>query len=764
MHKPTPTHSQGPSEGVDPVVATTHTQRDRLAMVLGRLDALPTLSPVAAKLLTLGSGDDVELDEIVSLIEADPTLTSKILGLCRRAGLGMSEQITTVRHAAVMLGLEAVRSAVLSVAVYELMEGEGERADAYADELMTRSTNAKLVSARFDREGFWRYSIGVATGAEMLTARHKNLGFKPEEAFVAGLLADLGKLMLDFALPRAYARIIESAGKSGLPTATVARELIGTDHHEASAHVGERWGLPDVLVSIMREHHKSGPSAGVATALMGVVRVSTALCREMHIGYSAEASPGQSPEALAVEHGLTAAAVASVRTQLHTAVSERCTLMGLDEQNGHAMLLGSIASANSHLIAVNGSLREKLNQSKHLTDALNMLEWFLSNARNADVKQAAAAVSVTGLRVLGGERWAVLHEVSSADKAGWSWIEHDRDGVQIEHRLGCGTDLSEAINAIDAHGWARYELGARTVALCETHIDVGRVRSGGALIEAWRMAWTALESTAAGEAGSGAAGGAGVTIGLHGAVSSGAAETASVGSEESVAVDDTESVLLSGVLNALDLAVDALREHGAALKSHVKDTSVLIAVQGVLDTGEALGGVMTGVISVREQRDPRSGTHSIREIVSSAVSKAQAKSGWQGHVDVEGVDPGSFVSADRSMLESALYELVINSMEASSGSDVLIAAHPAGVGGRWDIRVTDRGVGPPVDAGERVFEPFYTSKGSDRHAGMGLTRARALMNAHGGGVKLERTGDGRTRVSMLFRELSATAGERGAAA
>jgi signal transduction histidine kinase len=210
--------------------------------------------------------------------------------------------------------------------------------------------------------------------------------------------------------------------------------------------------------------------------------------------------------------------------------------------------------------------------------------------------------------------------------------------------------------------------------------------------------------------------------------------------------------------------VDALREHGAALKSHVKDASVLIAVQGVLDTGEALGGVMTGVASVREAREPRCGTHSLREIVTSAVTKAKTMTGWQGHVDVEGLDPGSFVSADRVMLESALCEVVVNSMEASTGSDVLIAAHHVGTGGRWDIRVTDRGVGPPADAGDRVFEPFYTSKGTDRHAGMGLTRARALMNSHGGGVKLERTDDGRTRVSMLFRELSATAGERGAAA
>ena len=122
--------------------------RDRVELVLSQLDALPTLSPVATRLLSISADDEVQLDEIVGLIEADPTLAGKILGLCRRAGLAMSERVTTVKHAAVMLGLEAVRAAVLSVAVYETLDAHGEEAD---DRAMAAVMRLRLSSRRLLR-------------------------------------------------------------------------------------------------------------------------------------------------------------------------------------------------------------------------------------------------------------------------------------------------------------------------------------------------------------------------------------------------------------------------------------------------------------------------------------------------------------------------------------------------------------------------------------------------------------------------------------
>ena len=105
---------------------TTPPDQDRaqqIEVILRQVDQLPTLSPIAVRLLQIGNVEDADLDGIVEVIESDPALTARLLGLCRRADKGLGDRITTVRRAVVMLGLEAVQAAALSVAVYELMEG-----------------------------------------------------------------------------------------------------------------------------------------------------------------------------------------------------------------------------------------------------------------------------------------------------------------------------------------------------------------------------------------------------------------------------------------------------------------------------------------------------------------------------------------------------------------------------------------------------------------------------------------------------------------
>src|SRR4051812_2336980 len=182
----------------------------QIEAILREVDSLPTLSTVATRLLRIASVEDADLDALVEIIETDPSLTARLLGLCRRADKGLGDRITTVRRAVVMLGLEAVQAAVLSVAVYEIMEGCAPEFDAGDEDTPPGSTTLE-----FDREGFWKHSIAVASASELIADGHLDLGVKPEEAFVAGLLHDLGKLVLDTILPRSYARVLGLAERRG---------------------------------------------------------------------------------------------------------------------------------------------------------------------------------------------------------------------------------------------------------------------------------------------------------------------------------------------------------------------------------------------------------------------------------------------------------------------------------------------------------------------------------------------------------------------
>ena len=95
----------------------------KMKLILESIDRMPTLPVVAMKLMAISSAEDIDLDEVIRLIESDPAMSSTILAMCRTADKGLGDKITTVRRAVIMLGLEAVQVAALSVHVYQQLGG-----------------------------------------------------------------------------------------------------------------------------------------------------------------------------------------------------------------------------------------------------------------------------------------------------------------------------------------------------------------------------------------------------------------------------------------------------------------------------------------------------------------------------------------------------------------------------------------------------------------------------------------------------------------
>ncbi|MBL0920664.1 MAG: HDOD domain-containing protein, partial [Phycisphaerales bacterium] len=148
-------------------------RKSRVELILEQLDALPTLPSVASRLLRLSSAADADFRQIVTMIESDPALTSKLLGLCRRADKRTAEDVATVDRAVVLLGFEAVRAAALSVNVYELL------ADPPGHDVDDPESSGRAL----DRNAFWRFSIATACAAELLAQEHrgqKNTPTPPE--------------------------------------------------------------------------------------------------------------------------------------------------------------------------------------------------------------------------------------------------------------------------------------------------------------------------------------------------------------------------------------------------------------------------------------------------------------------------------------------------------------------------------------------------------------------------------------------------------
>src|ERR671912_854831 len=128
----------------------------RVELILQQLEELPTLPAVALRVLEVTGQESSTVEQVVELIESDPALTVRILQLVHRADVGVSGDVNSVERAVVLLGFEAVRSAVLALSVFQVFNG-----------------TSPLPGRQFNRDEFWKHSIAVACCAELLATALK---------------------------------------------------------------------------------------------------------------------------------------------------------------------------------------------------------------------------------------------------------------------------------------------------------------------------------------------------------------------------------------------------------------------------------------------------------------------------------------------------------------------------------------------------------------------------------------------------------------
>jgi len=205
-----------------------------LKALVSDIKELPTLPQVAVTLMDLLDDPNTGAPQINRVMARDPALASKILRLVNSAYYGLSNKVSSLNQAIVILGFKTVKSVALSASVMGLFKGPSE-------------------NRRFDRALFWKHSIACACVARLVARKQK--GLDPETAFSAGLLHDIGKLVLDHYVPGDVEAIVESARKKQASFLAAEKEILSTDHAEVGRWVAEKWGLPKELVGAIAYHH-----------------------------------------------------------------------------------------------------------------------------------------------------------------------------------------------------------------------------------------------------------------------------------------------------------------------------------------------------------------------------------------------------------------------------------------------------------------------------------------------------------------------------
>ncbi|MEB3246176.1 MAG: HDOD domain-containing protein [Vampirovibrionales bacterium] len=207
--------------------------------VLKRVRDIPALPEVVNQIVSLLSRPNTPASEIASLITVDPGLTSRVLRMVNSAAYGIQRQITSVQHAIMLLGFTTVRGLVLSASIFKLFSGTDGQSG-------------------FDVRGFWAHSILTALISRNLAEWLKLPEI--EDAFSAGLLHDIGKLVLDQHLSAEYANVLMWAKRSdinlyGPGFLDAELGVLGCTHATIGEHVARKWKLPQTLTEAIAFHH-----------------------------------------------------------------------------------------------------------------------------------------------------------------------------------------------------------------------------------------------------------------------------------------------------------------------------------------------------------------------------------------------------------------------------------------------------------------------------------------------------------------------------
>ena len=224
-----------------------------LMQAINNLDALPAMPVIAQKLLALKLNTEEGERMLLVLIEQDPQISAKILGLANSAMVGASHPIKTVRDAAMLLGLKRVQSVATGIAIMSMM---------------TKGSAGKL-----DMQDVWLHSFGIAF-AMLGIARVMPAKIRPQDdqIFLGGILHDIGYLVLALLDSKLSAKLhTRLAAEFDRPALEVEREAIGICHDELGAALARHWTLPEETIAVLRYHHN--PDAAGAEAGQPLVRM-----------------------------------------------------------------------------------------------------------------------------------------------------------------------------------------------------------------------------------------------------------------------------------------------------------------------------------------------------------------------------------------------------------------------------------------------------------------------------------------------------------
>ncbi len=231
-------------------------EQPTLDALVQQIEGVSTLPHVALQVIEVANDPESGAADLKKIVETDAALTARVLRCVNSSAYAMRREITSVQQAIAFLGLRQVRNLALTATVSELFQ-QSDKVGPYS------------------RAQLWQHLVSVGICARMIAMRRKMKNF--EEAFLAGLLHDIGIVLEDQYAHGPFATLLESLDESQTLAAAEKRHL-GFDHTTLGARLATSWRFPEAAQAAIRFHHTSANYRGAQGDIVRCVEVANLIC------------------------------------------------------------------------------------------------------------------------------------------------------------------------------------------------------------------------------------------------------------------------------------------------------------------------------------------------------------------------------------------------------------------------------------------------------------------------------------------------------
>lgn len=741
--------------------------RSALKQYVESLKQLPTLPPVAVKLIEIAGKDNTNLQEIIQLIEVDPALSSKILFVSNSIHFNACRKVSTVGHAVNLMGINLIRTITLSLIVFRLFKD------------LPSGT-------KFDLVGFWHHCIATAIAAELLAQRFDYP--QPQEAFTAGLLHDIGKLVLYQWNNTLYEQTLEDAQSESMRLLEKEEMVYGIGHTDIAYHLMTHWRFPEPLAMSVWLHHQPADQLDrrKGMRLPWIVKCANCLCNIQRFGCSGDLYAEDDTSRLAELSGLSSKEIDSLGREILNRFEEvsgwfdfkgtslELYLSAVNQANNEISRLMTDMTENNHRLAqqcqvldairrMTESLPNSITSSRALLTILELLSATARHHRILGFIPRPEAKALEGyMKVDFQSPWEKILLPIRCDLAIDYTRLSQRQQVSLVEKAVADLGNQVAVGVEVAAALAGMEISAalHEGKLIVLSMEANGCNQGQILLELADAVWDNRESIDLLRQFGRAAGLALQKILLQEANQQQADELVRTirqieeAKTKLIHMERLSSVgrLAAGAAHEINNPLTVISGRAQLLFSHAANESEKRSLRLIIEQSARIAKIIHDMMGLARPAEPKFESIAVEPIISHVVSLLSQRMKSTGILlQEEYTSDCPPVYADEKQMEQVFLNLMVNAIQAMNEGGVLGIAIRAEKGNKKiRIEISDTGVGIREEDLKSVFDPFFTTKKDGEGNGLGLAICQSIVLAHQGEIGVSsRLGQGSTFRIML---------------